>query len=297
MFGDILSDERISIKSTKENDDSYSQLYCDSDYFIPKNEEEKNKRFTKVLFQVFSNNKNLEFDDISYDKNNENENTNINLLGKKHLQESSFINFTQIYKAEKNETKEKIFQISKIICKNDAPVYRLDYYKKIFIKSFLKYLLNYGKKLISLLNFEEQIIGLKLHMPNYKLYAGNPKEKDNREFLKKTIKTVFMDYDKENENGTSRQKDNEKLIKKIYELIKIPTTENENNVIDFFEMTIEKGIEMFYVSEEFKLFKNDKLNQYYDDKFYNEKNRKFSLIYKNAFIRLANMPFYSKFPK
>ena len=78
-----------------------------------------------------------------------------------------------------------------------------------------------------------------------------------------------MDYDKENEKGTSRQKDNEKLIKKIYELIKIPTTENENNVIDFFEMTIEKGIEMFYVSEEFKLFKNDKLNQYYDDKFYN----------------------------
>ena len=167
-------------------------------------------------------------------------------------------------------------------------------------------------------------------MPNYKLYAGNPKEKDNREFLKKTIKTVFMDYDKENEKGTSRQKDNEKLIKKIYELIKIPTTENENNVIDFFEMTIEKGIEMFYVSEEFKLFKNDKLNryyddqfyieknrkfslfeknafiklvkndkfnQYYDDKFYNEKNRKFSLFDKNAFIRLANMPFYSKFPK
>ena len=132
MFGDILSDERMSIKSTKENDDSYSQLYCDSDYFIPKNEEENNKRFTKVLFQVFSNNNNLEFDDISYDKNNENENTNINLLGKKHLQESSFINFTQIYKAEKNEAKEKIFQISKIICKNDAPVYSLDYYKKIF---------------------------------------------------------------------------------------------------------------------------------------------------------------------
>lgn len=296
MIDDILSDESNSIKSTKENDDSFSKLFSKLDYFIPKNEEEKKKRFTKVFLQVFSNDNNLEFDNISYDKNNENENSNINLLGKKHLQENSIINFTEIYKAEKNKTKEKIFKIFKL-CKNDAPVYRLDYYKKIFIKSFLKYLLNYGKKLISLLNLEDQISGLKLHMPNYKLYAGNPKEKDNREFLKKTIKKVFIDYDKENEKGTSRQKDNEKLIKKIYELIKIPTIENENNIIDFFEMSIEKGIEMFYVSEEFNSFKNDKLNRYYDDQFYIEKNRKFSLFEKNAFIKLVNMPFYSKYPK
>ena len=137
----------------------------------------------------------------------------------------------------------------------------------------------------------------KLHMPNYKLYAGNPKEKDNRNFLKKTIKEVFMDYDKESEKGTGRQKDNEKLINKIYEKHKFPNYENESNLKDFFEMNIEKGIEMYYESEEFEKFKNDETNQYYDKMFYNEKKRKFSLLEKNGFIKLVNMPFYSKNPK
>ena len=62
-------------------------------------------------------------------------------------------------------------------------------------------------------------------------------------------------------------------------------------------MTIEKGIEMYYESEEFNMFKNNKINQYYDEMFYNEKKRKFYLLEKNGFIKLVNMPFYSKFPK
>ena len=291
MYNKATDDDSLSIRSTKENEDLDG---WDENYII-KNEEKKEILLIKKLNLIFSNKNQFESDCMSYDGDNEKENSDNNLLGKKHL-ESSSCNFSQINKAENNQKKEKIFAINKI-CKNDSPVYRLDYYKKIFIKNFLKYLLEYGKKLISLLKIEEKIFGLKLHMPNYKLYAGNPKEKDNREFLKKKVKTVFKDYDMECDKGTSRQKDNEKLIKKIYELIDIPTNENQNNVIDFFEMTIEKGIEMFYESEEFKEFKNDKINKYYDNMFYNEKNRKFSLLEKNGFIKLVNMPFYSKFPK
>ena len=134
-------------------------------------------------------------------------------------------------------------------------------------------------------------------MPNYKLYAGNPKEKDNKDFLKKTIKKVFMDYDKLSDKGVGRQKGNEKLINKIYEIDSFPSTENENKLNEFFNMTIEKGIELYYESDEFQLFKNDKTNQYYDKMFYNEKNRKISLFEKNGFIKLVQLPFYSKTPK
>ena len=32
-----------------------------------------------------------------------------------------------------------------------------------------------------------------IHTPNRKLYGGNPKEKDNREFIDKTVEEVFTD--------------------------------------------------------------------------------------------------------
>ena len=218
------------------------------------------------------------------------------MLGKKRLQDNSTNNFSQVNNVKNNVLTQKIFEINKII-KNDMPIYRLDYYKKIFIKNFLRYLLNYTKNLIFKCNFEENIRKKKLHMPNYKLYAGNPKEKDNKDFLKKTIKKVFMDYDKLSDKGVGRQKGNEKLINKIYEINSFPSTENENKLNEFFNMTIEKGIELYYESDEFQLFKNDKTNQYYDKMFYNEKNRKISLFEKNGFIKLVKLPFYSKTPK
>ena len=287
----LIDENSISLKRTKENDEDklYSIIINNKDYW-PNNNDENNQLIINKMINIFSNNNNFEYDINSL------ENKSYILLGKKHNQESSISNFTPIYNAENNEKKEKIFDIYKDY-KNNKKVYRLDYFKKLFIKSFLKYLLNYGKQLISKLDLDKELINLKLHMPNYILYAGNPKEKDNREFLTKKIKIVFMDYNKELNKGISRQKNNEKLIKKLYELIKIPLSENEKNVIYFFEMTIEKGIEMYYESEEFNMFKNNKINQYYDEMFYNEKKRKFYLLEKNGFIKLVNMPFYSKFPK
>ena len=287
-FLDLSND---SIKSTKENEDLASKYLYWKDKSITENEEEKN--LTKEILNVFCGNNNNEFDDIDDIIQNDN---NENRFNKKNMQDNTNINFTDIKKAENNKVKEKIFEINKI-CKKDKRVYRLDYYKKHFITSFLQYLLNLGKQLIIDCNFGDKLMNLKLHMPNYKLYAGNPKEKDNRIFLSKKIKEVFIDYDIKCEKGTSRQKDNEKLISIIYKLINEPLSQNENNLLNFFEMTIERGIEIYYKSKEFEIFKNDELTIYYDNMFYNEKNRNFSLLQDNGFIKLVKMPFYSKFPK
>ena len=284
-------------KSTKESDNLDPQFIYGTEYLINQNNNTSDKEILDKMIHIFSGKlKNEEFEDIPYNIETENENTEKKLLGKKHMQESSFSNFTPIAKAKNNMPKEKIFEINKIY-KTDEPIYRLDYFKKIFIKSFLKYLLNYGKKLISECIFKKKIGNLKLHMPNYKLYAGNPKEKDNKEFLLKTIKTVFVDYDKKSEKGTSRQKDNEKLINKIYELSNFQNSEKEKKLKNFLELNIEKAIEMYYESKEFENFKNDENNKYYDSMFYKEKNRNFSLLEKNGFIKLVKMPFYSKYPK
>ena len=260
---------------------------------IVKNEE----KIINVIRNIFCQNKNNEeFDDLSYISNeNKNNIYETSMLVKKHFQDNSINNFSHIKNINKNESKPKYFEINKIIKKNNMPIYRLDYYKKIFIKNFLKYLLKCSNDLIIKCNIKE-IGEQKLHMPNYKLYAGNPKEKDNKEFLKKTIKMVFMDYDKQSKKGIGRQKSNEKLINKIYEK-DFPLSEDEYSLNEFFNMTIEKGIELYYESDEFKMFKDDEINQYYDKMFYNEKNRKFSLFDKNGFIKLVNSPFYSKNPK
>lgn len=285
-----LDEINLSEKSTKEENIIFPYPIWKDDLM----DQDVDQKSLNDFFKIFSeNNKNIEFDDISYDR----EINDSNIIGRKRLlKDNTITNFNPINIAKENLPKNKIFEINKIY-KNNEPVYRLDYYKKLFIKNFLSYLLNYGKKLILSCNFGKIFGYLKLHMPNYKLYAGNPKEKDNRNFLKKTIKEVFMDYDKTSEKGTGRQKDNEKLINKIYEKYQFPNSENEKKLKSFFEMNIDKGIELYYESEEFQKFKNNETNQYYDKMFFNEKNRKFSLLEKNGFIKLVNMPFYSKFPK
>ena len=282
----LESEKKINILNIEINPD------INLNDIIHKNEEKIINEIRNIFIQ---NKNNEEFDDLSYISNENNNIYETSMLGRKHFQENSINNFTQIKNINSNESKQKYFEINKIIRKKGIPIYRLDYYKKIFIKNFLKYLLKRSNDLIIKCNIKE-IGEQKLHMPNYKLYAGNPKEKDNKQFLKKTIKNVFMDYDKQSTKGIGRQKSNEKLINKIYEK-DFPLSEDENILNNFFNMTIEKGIEIYYESDEFQMFQEDKINQYYDKMFYNEKNRKFSLFDKNGFIKLVNSPFYSKNPK
>ena len=294
MFNQNTLSDEISISGISTQEYDTFNFYSKKIFLFPEEEEKTpnmadDNKFLNLMNEEFSKDiHNQEFEESGIKEEY--------LLGKKHKQENlSFNNFSDINKVTKNEFKNKIFEINKI--RKNEPIYRLDYYKKIFIKNFLDFLVKEGKSLINNCNISEQLQKLSLHKPNYKLYAGNPKEKDNKLFLSKKVKEVFMDYDKNCLKGTGRQKENEKLIKIIYGIIKSPNSEEEENLIDFFEMTIEKGIEIYYDSEDFDLFKNNETNQEYDKRFRKEKNRNFSLFEKNAFIRLVNMPFYSKNPK
>ena len=251
------------------------------------------------IIKVFSDKKiNKEFDFLSSDSDlYDQKSFNSSLLGKKHLDDSSLKSFPQINYVQKIviKTKEKIFKINKYPKSEKRAMYRLDYYKKLFITKYLNYLTDKGKALIKKCRF--RFTNVKLHMPNYKLYGGNPKEKDNKEFLKKSIKQVFMDYDKTKDKGNSRQKDNEILINQIYKINNFPSSNEEIKLNEFFNMDIETGIKQYYESEKFQELKEDETIKYFDQMFYLEKNRKFSLLDNFGFIRLVNMPFYSKNPK
>ena len=255
------------------------------------------QKINQKMLEVFQDKKDNEEFNIFSIKDDENSINDSKTIGKKHSRESTNSYISHIYQV-KNNQKNIIFEINKIK-KNDKKekyIYRLDYYKKDFLQDFLEFLLKNGKKLISECKFKEKF-KLKLHMPNYKLYAGNPKEKDNKEFLKKSIKKVFMDYDKNDEKGIGRQIENENIINDIYDIKDFPSSNEEKELNVFFNMTIEKGIELFYVSEEFQEIKNNEKIQYYDRMFYQEKKRNFSLLEKYGFIKLVNLPFYSHNPK
>ena len=201
---------------------------------------------------------------------------------------------------EKND-KEKIFHIEK------KPKYRLDYYKMVFVGDFLKWVLSKIQELINNCKFCKKFGNKKFHMANRELYAGNPKEKDNREFINKTIEEVFTipEDKKEFVKRSQRQLCNEDIINNIYdyhERLSIKKNKDENYLnqfkaieefIKFIKITIKDALDMYYDSKEFQKFKSTKKIQFFDKMFYNERNRQFSLLEKNNYVRLVNMPYYS----
>ena len=114
---------------------------------------------------------------------------------------------------------------------------------------------------------------------------------------KKIIKEVFQDYDENEEEGTSRQRDNKYLIEKIYEIINFPSTAEQKALKDFLEMTIEKAIEKYYDSSKFQDFKKIRKIIFFDRQFFKEKYRNYSLLEKNGFLKLVNEPYYCHNPK
>ena len=188
--------------------------------------------------------------------------------------------------------------------------YRFDYYKKDFLKSFIAYIQEKIQNLIINCHFCKKFGNTHIHMPNRKLYTGNTNEKDNKEFISKTIELVFKDYEideniNDNKDGFSRQKKNEELFNRIYawyESLKIKKEkdikylEQYNNItklIEYLNKTIDEVLDEYYDSGKFDEFKSSEKIQYYDEKFKKERNRNFSLLDKGGFRQLVNIPFYS----
>lgn len=212
-------------------------------------------------------------------------------------------------KTERFNIKEEVEREEQIDL--DKIDYRLDYYKKDFLKSFITFIQEEIQHLIDNCMLYKKFGNTKLHMPNRELYTGNTKEKDNKEFMNKTIEIVFKDYKNieeisDEKDGFSRQRKNENLFKRIRDRYNTLKSKKEKDtkslqqyqaiekLIQNLEMTIDEILDKYYESEAFKKFKSDKKIKYYDSRFYKERNRNFSLLEKGGFRKLVNCPFYSE---
>ena len=251
---------------------------------------------------------------LSHSKNKKSNNTNENqnnLIGKKTKRNEELIDDNT---KKTNQKKEKIFGII-------YPVYRHDYYIKKFKRNFFKFLKNMVNEQIINIKIGKKKGKLKIHTPNKDLYGGNSKEEDNKEFIDKTVKEVFIDQgnDKKDNNnkgknkkGISLQKDNEVIFNIVEEyeetlLTKIAKKEKYKKqyeeiqkLKEFLGLKIRYALDMYYNSEEFGEFRSNPKIRYYDEKFKNERNRNLSLLEKkeenepNNFVKLVEMPFYCK---
>ena len=128
------------------------------------------------------------------------------LSGRKRLKYNSK-NYSKKNKSQKNETNDekKSIQKKEIIFKINKN-YRLDYYIKAIKTNILLFIKNTLRDLYKECLFDNEFENMTFHMPNYKKYQGNAKEKENKEFIKKQIKEVFQDYDVNEKEGTSVKK-------------------------------------------------------------------------------------------
>lgn len=261
-----IIDDIIYKKDKKEEINQYKKVFNDEEY--------------KEMFIVLDYLNNL--DDLYKTLYSPKENKINTMLGKRISKEK--------------QAKAKIFEI----IKEKRLIYRYDYFIKKFKTEFLNYLLkelniklNACKKQF---NFDVKFENIKFHKPNHKIYQENAKEKDNKKFIKKSLKDILIDYNKSNIEGTSRQRDNEELINIIYNN-NFPSTEEQKDLKNFLEMLIENSIEKFYDSDKFQIFKNRRDIKYYDKMFFKERKRNFSLLEKGGFYKLVNMPYYCRNPK
>ena len=134
-----------------------------------------------------------------------------------------------------------------------------------------------------------------IYIPDYKAISRNIERQKVRKELNLPIKTILC---KTNDNTIKRKR---KTIKKILETItkierdynKDPPNEKIKEIYDLINMKYKEGIEMFYGSGEFKIFRGLDKNKSADKEF--KRIKKYSLLTtkedyekkgeKNPFIR------------
>ena len=195
-------------------------------------------------------------------------------------------------KKSKNEIKKLLF-FSKKKSKNaeetdndsTLPAYfRMDMAKKHFKVRISQFATDTLNKLIKESILSEKIRD-NIHLPNSKLFTSKVTEDTNYNSLNFTIKEIFI-IGKDTEE---LQNNNFKTISKIYKIFekyeKLP--ENLEKVKDFLEMRYEDLIKMFYDSEEFNSFKEDKKTLFFDDG--TKAQEGFSLLENYGLIKLFKM--------
>lgn len=305
-----ISNLEDQINNLKEFGDSINKNFENYNFVIK--DKMMNHEFKKSFKNNFKIKDNLsEFDMDSLDKGLEIEKqdvdseSSISMLSQKTKRQK--INCNEDEREEENNNKEKIFSIEKVE-KIKKIIYRKDYYIMDFKGNFLNWVLEQLQLLIDNCHLFKKFGKTNFHIANRELYGGNPKEEDNREFISKTIEKVFTltEEQKNTLTKTSRQIANEKIINKIkeyYEKLLIKKEKDEKYLsqskafekfLKFIKIPIKDALDMYYDSEAFQKFKSNGKIQYYDKMFFHERNRHFSLLEKNNFVHLVNLPYYSE---
>ena len=186
-------------------------------------------------------------------------------------------------KEELKERKE-IFGIK--TQKKEEILPRIDYSIKNFKVTAIKFIKEYGNKLIKDCKFKNELKNLKLFSPSNKYFTGISNIKDNKIFLDFTIGQVFSYPNREFGSDNRLQQDNKKIIEKIKATInnmkKVPKEYQELN--NFFDMTFADAILLFYRSDNFMKYKEDQKTKFLDSQFIKVKG--FSLLERNSFIEM-----------
>ena len=168
---------------------------------------------------------------------------------------------------------------------------RIDYAIKNFKVYLSKYLKDYGNKLIKECNFKNKLKKMKLFSASYKYFTGNSNEKENKIYLNFTMEDIFTYPDKKVPKNDNRlQMQNKQMIQEFKEYINdtydddadIP--EKIQKVQQFFKMTFDDAIKLFYDSKQFDDYSSSQKTRFLDEQFI--KSKGFSLLEKNAFFKL-----------
>ena len=168
---------------------------------------------------------------------------------------------------------------------------RIDYAIKNIKVSISKFMIRYGNELIKKCNFQNRLKKVKLFSPSYNYFTGNSNIKDNYVFLNFTVEQILTYPDKIEKNpkkSNRLQMQNKDIIKDIEDHIedKYPEEKPEKyqEMINFFRMSYENIVSLFYKSNEFKDYSSSQKTQKLDEQFVKAKG--FSLMENNGFIRL-----------
>ena len=183
---------------------------------------------------------------------------------------------------------EKIKENNLFQVKENKTEKRIDYVIKDIKVYMCKFFKEYGNELIHNCNFQNRLNKAKLFAPSYKYFTGNSNFKDNKKFLQFSMEEIFTYPDKTLAKDDNRlQRQNKDTIKDIKDHIEekycddIPETCQK--MLDFFKMSFEDAILLFYESEYYKKYcSSEKARR---DEYFS-KIKGYSILEKNAFLKL-----------
>ena len=187
------------------------------------------------------------------------------------------------YENTKIESMDKLNKIQNFRLKHQSS-YRQDYYVKQFKVQYSIWIRNYLNKKLKALIAETKSCRrhLKFYPLNSLKFTANPKYEDNKYFLSLKIKDILI-YGINSIKNSNQVKNKENI--EIIENTIYKQNENANkDLLDFLNSTMEDSMKIFYQSEQFENFKNNKQTILNDANFVQEKN--FSLLKENGFVYL-----------